>query len=214
MIGVSKDKYCSVHKLRFEQSVEFLKPYVDVSSNILEMGQPGFFTEIFRENFKFSGLHNTWQDLRNPVNYGDAVFDLVLCMELIEHLKDKEEGNKSYNETFYGTSQSNLIKECYRILKTNGVLFLTTPNVNSIRSLKNLLNFNHPYGYWNHVREVSVEDLKKYLSEAGFSIEILETKESWYEMSMTDKKMLKGLEKFGFSPKMRGDNIFVIARKI
>jgi len=212
-VPIEEKNYFSIHKNRFEQSLEFLAPYVSETSCLLEIGSPTFFTDILKFKLKFQKLDNTWQDLRKPINYGDGVFDVVVCMEVIEHIKDEEDVG-GYNETFYGNGQQNLLKECNRVLKPDGILFLTSPNLNSARSLRQLLTFCHPFTYWPHVREMSINDLKKFLGEAKFKIELLKTKESWYNMTDEDRRILFELSKFGFSPEFREDNIFIVAKKL
>ncbi len=57
-------------------------------------------------------------DLRQRLPYGDASFDVVLLVEVIEHLSDHQAA----------------IGELARILKPGGVLILTTPNVMRLNS--------------------------------------------------------------------------------
>jgi len=51
-------------------------------------------------------------------HYEDASFDIVHASHLIEHLNDPD----------------SFIKECYRILKPLGKLYLTTPNIESLQA--------------------------------------------------------------------------------
>lgn len=51
-------------------------------------------------------------------HYNDASFDIVHASHLIEHLNDPD----------------SFIKECYRILKPNGKLYVTTPNIESLQA--------------------------------------------------------------------------------
>lgn len=57
-------------------------------------------------------------DLRRPLSYADASFDVVLLVEVIEHLENHRIA----------------INELARILKPGGVLILTTPNVMRLNS--------------------------------------------------------------------------------
>lgn len=206
-------KYFDDHKRRFESSLNWIDKEVNEKSHILEIGSPNMFTDMFKKFIKHEKYCNTHQDLRNRIEYPDSSFNIIIFMEVIEHIKDVEEIG-GFNETFYGSGQRNAIKECYRMLKSDGVLFLTTPNLNSIRSLKQLLSFDHPFTYWPHVREMSVNDIKSYLIESGFIIETISSENSWYDITDSDKQLLTDLEKYGFSSKCRDDNLFVIARKV
>ncbi len=57
-------------------------------------------------------------DLNAELPWRDATFDVVLCIEGIEHLENRF--------TF--------LREAHRILRTDGTLLLTTPNIVSLRS--------------------------------------------------------------------------------
>jgi SAM-dependent methyltransferase len=57
-------------------------------------------------------------DLLKPLPYGDASFDIVLLVEVIEHLENHRVA----------------ISELARILKPGGVLILTTPNIMRLNS--------------------------------------------------------------------------------
>lgn len=64
-------------------------------------------------------LHNfTKADLNETLPYKNNFFDVVFCIEVIEHLKNP----------------SQLVDEIHRVLKPGGILVLTTPNVDSIYS--------------------------------------------------------------------------------
>lgn len=67
-------------------------------------------------------LHNpaclTVADLNNGLPYGDGMFDLLISIEGIEHLENP----------------SMFLREAARVLKKDGLIILTTPNVDSYRS--------------------------------------------------------------------------------
>jgi 2-polyprenyl-3-methyl-5-hydroxy-6-metoxy-1,4-benzoquinol methylase len=206
-------KYFDDHKKRFLLSLKWINSIIDTKSCVLEIGSKNMFSVIINNNIQCGEYHNTNQDLRKQIEYPDSMFDVILFMEVIEHVKDIEETD-GYNETFYGTGQLNIIKECYRLLKSGGYLFLTTPNLNSIHSLKKLMAFEHPFVYWPHIREMSINDVKNYLKETGFIIEKIGSESSWYHITDIDKMLIEDLKKYGFSDEYREDNLFVIAKKV
>jgi 2-polyprenyl-3-methyl-5-hydroxy-6-metoxy-1,4-benzoquinol methylase len=57
-------------------------------------------------------------DLTRPLPWPDASFDLILCVEGIEHVEDAFA----------------LLREMHRLLKPGGILIVTTPNIISLRS--------------------------------------------------------------------------------
>jgi 2-polyprenyl-3-methyl-5-hydroxy-6-metoxy-1,4-benzoquinol methylase len=70
------------------------------------------------EFVKYSDVTLDIVDLdREPLPYHDAEFDLVTCVETIEHV-----------ENFRG-----VMREIYRVLKPGGFLIISTPNILNLR---------------------------------------------------------------------------------
>ena len=76
------------------------------------------------------------------IPYDSALFDLIICTEVLEHCEDSEK----------------LISEMYRVLKKGGTLFITTPFMWGEHEV--------PYDF----RRFTSYGLKKYLKKAGFKI--------------------------------------------
>jgi SAM-dependent methyltransferase len=103
-----------------------------------------------------SGAHLIRPDA--PLPYPDAAFDLVVSMDVIEHVPDAVPW----------------AKEALRVLRPNGVLFLTTPNYGSmsLRAIENtaleavarMQRFSRKD---IHPTKMNPERLKQVLSEAG-----------------------------------------------
>ena len=74
--------------------------------------------DLFPEQNKFGKATCQFIDLQKPFLIPDGIADIVICSETIEHLPN----------------QHHLFVETSRILKTNGVFILTTPNSSSLRS--------------------------------------------------------------------------------
>lgn len=92
---------------------------------------------------------------REPFPFEDSLFDVVTCFELIEHIKDPD----------------NMLTEIHRVLKEDGLLIISTPNINWwwIR-LKFLL------GKWgfhdmDHIRFYNKSLFERCLHDYGFEIE-------------------------------------------
>ncbi len=78
--------------------------------------------------FEAEGLQCEPVDLNRTWPYGDARFDVVACIEAIEHLENPWL----------------LVREANRVLKPGGVFLVTTPNVLSIKSRKSYLLNGYP----------------------------------------------------------------------
>lgn len=100
-------------------------------------------------------------DIAQGLPYEDKTFDLIIAGEIIEHLID----------TDY------FLQEVHRILKLDGVLILTTPNLASFENRLRILFGRYPIwvdyrvGGSGHVRAYTPRALKKQLLEHGFEIE-------------------------------------------
>jgi SAM-dependent methyltransferase len=153
--------------------------------------------EKFGEKFLFSSkLFNIEEEI---FPYEDSTFDTLIFCEVLEHqTKDP----------------IHIFHEIHRVLKPNGILILTTPNVarqSNIDHLKNNENIYDPYSnygiYGRHNREYTVNELKDLLPNLGFEISSIFTKfvhfkqpdKNWWDLSEHDNS--------------KGDYIFIKARK-
>lgn len=107
---------------------------------------------------KFTFQHFNIEDERFP--YADGEFDLVIFAEIIEHLLN---------------DPCKVLREIKRILKPNGTLILTTPNVARLENVTKLIsgtNIYDPYSgygpYGRHNREYNRHELDQLLRFEGY----------------------------------------------
>lgn len=98
----------------------------------------------FKTNFPSLFLKKDLTKL--PLPFKNKKFDVIICTEVIEHIT-KEEGR-------------NLLIECKRLLKDDGILFLSTPDKKLSEGIYSK----------DHIYEYEYEEIKKLIIETGFKI--------------------------------------------
>jgi SAM-dependent methyltransferase len=95
--------------------------------------------------------------------FQDHQFDVVIFGEILEHLL---------------TDPCRVLREIKRVLKPNGILILTTPNVSRLENVAKMIkgeNIYDPYSgygpYGRHNREYTLVELKNLLIHEGFETE-------------------------------------------
>lgn len=129
--------------------------------------------DMFPEFFKSEKLNCSLADLQNKFPSEDNRFDMAIFQEGIEHLPD----------------QLYSLKEFHRVLKEDGVLFVTTPNYSNLRSRLAYLLFESEtpkimppneleslwFGkdkrvYMGHIFSIGIMRLRMLATLAGFRI--------------------------------------------
>ena len=146
-------------------------------------------------------IHWYSEDLNGETHLADESFDSISALEIIEHLENPR----------------HVFRVLFRLLKKSGVLILSTPNNESLRSILSFWRRGHfvdftDRSYPAHITPLNRKDLERAAKEAGFSNlnwEYIEkgclpglTQLSWQSVSLG---VLKGLR--------YSDNIFMILKK-
>jgi 2-polyprenyl-3-methyl-5-hydroxy-6-metoxy-1,4-benzoquinol methylase len=116
------------------------------------------------------GTPFTAADMNAPLPFADGAFDAVVCIDGIEHLE----------------RPFDFVRECRRIVRSGGVLLVSTPNISALRSRwRWLLTGFHNKGKvpldegdpnpWHHVNLVSFAELRYLLHRHGFRITSIAT---------------------------------------
>lgn len=109
-------------------------------------------SDLYTEIFKLSGVEIKRGNLDARLPYDDGSFDFVVCVEGLEHIENP----------------ANAFREFTRILKENGTLIVSVPNIMNIEErLKWLFN-----GYTSHFKPLSNEALADIEREFGGMEEI------------------------------------------
>ena len=147
---------------------------------------------------------------RDCFPYADAHFATVLCCELLEHLP---------------ADPMHMMCEIHRILKPDGCLVLTTPNVASLRALAGILQGFHPQLFSayirpkngvvdaRHAREYTPAEIRQLLENTGFEVTLLETGPFRDEPKPEYAWVEHLLERYFLTKEHRGEGIYAVGRK-
>ncbi len=229
------------HIRRLIQMVEKLAPLLESRPTLLDIGG---FGELLLILWKFAGLTNLRGvslegnrigyregkllpaedpspeftiyidqcDLeRQRLKLEDATFDLVTCFEMLEHLR---------------TDPVFMILEIHRVLRPGGLLLLTTPNSSGWESLARATEFDTPFMFSSyfadgsgigHCKEYSVNELRQFVENAGFSIEEFDTFDTIPPSAGLTERHSALLQYLGtqewWEPNLRRQSHLVLARK-
>ncbi|MBN3037059.1 MAG: methyltransferase domain-containing protein [Candidatus Diapherotrites archaeon] len=132
-------------------SVELKKRGFDVSA-----------CDILLENRFPQDIEYKRADLNEGIPYPDNYFDVVTCVELVEHLEDPW----------------HLLTECNRVLKKGGAIVITTPNIINFYSRIAFLLKGRFFCFGpnemrrgDHINPVTIWEIRNILNDTGFGIE-------------------------------------------
>jgi glycosyltransferase involved in cell wall biosynthesis/SAM-dependent methyltransferase len=230
--------YIETHLTRFEKTLEITPPG-GPNDSILEMGSYLQITPALKTRLGYGEVRGCYYgpagetSHRSVVSssgepfectlelfdaekdrfpYDDGHFSTVLCCELVEHLRD---------------DPMHMMSEINRILRPDGHLVLTTPNIGSLRAIAAILSGYHP-GFFpayirpraegeepeaRHNREYTAREVVYLFHYAGFEITLLETG-AFREEPHPEHEWVKHLiARYEMPEDLRGDGIYAVGRK-
>ena len=185
------DQYFRQHQVRLAGDLEIVSQHLEPRARILEYGAiPLLLTgalsardynvravDIQPERFA-AAIGNLGLDVRRcdveteSVPFEEETFDAVLFNEIFEHLR--------INPVF-------TMGEVLRVLRSGGLLLLSTPNLRSFRGIRNLVVRNQGHavsagvweqyekletlGHMGHVREYTTREVTEFLVRLGLRVE-------------------------------------------
>lgn len=193
--------------IRFATAIRWLEPVLAPGHRALELGGGGAVTEILCAAFPHVRFEPGQFDLRRAFPVASESFDVVISMEVFEHVSDVQ-----YLHATQYTGARNCLRETLRILKPGGRMFLTTPNAASTWVLQRALLQQPPWMWEHHFREYTVPELVALVEEAGFAVERVETEQVWHFWESFDG-IVAMMQACWYPLEHRGDDIHLVARR-
>jgi 2-polyprenyl-3-methyl-5-hydroxy-6-metoxy-1,4-benzoquinol methylase len=148
------------------------------SKKLYESGYDVSACDLFPENFHYDKIECKKADITSDMPYRDESFDAIMAIEVSEHIID--------HEVFF--------KEAARILKPTGKLYLSTPNILSLKSRLRFLFSGFFYSFgpleknnYNGLQHVNSRTPDQYnyiaikygFKEARFEIDRVQSSSRW-----------------------------------
>lgn len=115
------------------------------------------------DHFYLDGVECKYADITRELPYGDETFDVVVLIEVMEHIHD----------------HATIFKECHRVLKKSGIMFFSTPNIMSLKSRIRFLYTGFFYAFkpldyhsqdgMQHIASLSIDQYSYLSATTGFS---------------------------------------------
>ncbi len=192
-----------------------------LSAKLLAAGYSVAACDLYPQMFRVPGVECRQADAVGGLPYESASFDLVVSVEVIEHLDG--------HGTFF--------REANRVLKNGGRFLLTTPNMQSLKSRMRFLLTGYYYSFnplnpsehdpvRQHIAPFTIDRHRFLLGRCGFKLKSVSTdkyqKSSMLLMGLWPLVKLCSLLKFGSGEGVRlqnspaallGRTLFMVAEK-
>jgi SAM-dependent methyltransferase len=148
----------------------------------------------------------TESDLRICLDVDSDFADIVISLEVVEHIKDVPENDFSEIVLFQETGVRSFASEIYRITKPGRSVLLTTPNAASYKAIANAVEHKAPYVFRRHVREYTKDELLGVFCQ--LDLQHYSTMFNFFMMGDSSKMWDDLFSSIGWPVKDRGDDHF------
>lgn len=242
----NKQRYLRTHLPRFAHTMLRAQPHIKPGSSVVALGEKGHVPALLHALFQPSLLKVTTMEYPGELVLNDTLTNSSVSIQQLQHNAEMEPlafQTGSIDAVFFLEVLEHLQKdpffailEMHRVLKPNGTLFLSTPNLGGFSALARLHNGWGPYAYSKylsnedgtgsitHVREYTWRELERFLEVAGFAPTLASfspypgDKEFWDFAAQQPKQqyqqLLAALPQQHQTLDKLGSTAFLIARKV
>lgn len=204
----------SEHRLRFVLTLDAIRRRVDLAGRrVAETGHmSGLSQWLTSQGTKVEELDG---DFRYAINAPDDTYDVLLSLEVLEHIKDQDHRNFDDLVLFNDTGARTFVREMHRVLRPGGTLILTTPNACSLFCIEQAFEGEAPWLFRPHVREYAPNEVISLATEAGFRLVHFETMYAHQHLDPVDReaRLQRYFNGTAHSSENRGDDSFFIFEK-
>jgi SAM-dependent methyltransferase len=204
--------YFAHHRKRFSQTWDMIQSLpLPSHGTVFDVGGIGPLAAYLNSERGWQ-MNESKVDLRGPLPFDNAHFDLVICTETIEHIKDVDSLKITDLEVFNYSGIINMLCELRRVLSEKGFLIVTTPNANSMLTLDKWLYGEILLMDPQHIREFTVRDLSRVATLSGLCVHNICVVDSWEESLDQSAAEIRQcfLNHLSFTSVDRGDNILAV----
>ena len=201
-------------RVRYLLTYDILKRELDLSRcDIAETGHLSGLSNWFRH--KGSKVKELEGDFRYNIQADDQSADIVLCLEVIEHIKDQDARSFDDLVLFNYSGVRAFASEMSRIVRPGGRLVVSTPNPCSLYCLEQIHEMKTPWLFPQHVREYTPEEITDLFYEFKFQCEYETTMFTahYFDEFDRDIRLKKHFPDEENSKKLRGDDALYIFRR-
>jgi SAM-dependent methyltransferase len=199
------------HRVRFLQTLDAIRRRLNLSdARIAETGHmSGLSHWLSSQGVEVEELNG---DFRYRINASDEQYDVLLSLEVLEHIKDQDHASFDDLVLFNYSGVKAFIREMHRVIKPGGKLVLTTPNACSLWIIEEAMERRAPWLHAPHVKEYAPDEVIGMCEDAGFSLQAFDTFFAAHYLDPIDRELR--LQKYfsgtGHPPENRGDDAFFI----
>lgn len=177
----------SDQRVRYLLTYDVLRRQLEFDgSEIAETGHLSGFSHWLRR--KGHSVRELGGDFRYCIEAEDESVDILLSLEVMEHIKDHDHASFDDLVLFNFSGVRSFVSEMARVTRKGGRLILTTPNPCSLFCLEQLHGMNAPWLFPGHVREYSPTEVVALFSEYGFACEFQTTMYAAYYFDALDRQ--------------------------